>query len=667
MPTDAPTRMAELHSQLEYHSHRYYTLDAPEISDLTYDQMMRELEALEAAHPALRLPNSPTTRVGGKVLDKFEKVNHRYLMLSLANCFSEQEAQDFDERVRKGLSVSEVTYVCEPKMDGLAIELVYEAGVFVQGSTRGDGAVGEDVTENLKTIRNLPLKLKSPHIERLEVRGEVFIKKADFKKMNEDLLRQGQEAFVNPRNSAAGSLRQLDSKMTASRPLSVFLYEVGEVTGPQFASHQEKLNALASLGLPVNPKRKVVPGVAGILSAYAELMAERHALPYEIDGLVVKVDDTKARDRLGQISKTPRWAMAYKFPPEEMETQVLEIQVSVGRTGALTPFAVLKPVFVGGVTVSKATLHNEDEVHRKDVRAGDWVFVRRAGDVIPEVVKPIVSRRTGSEVVFCMPTACPMCGAPVKKEEGGIIAKCSGALCPAKLAGRLRHFAMRGALDIEGFGEKLCELLVEANAVNSVAEIFTLNVERLTALERMGKKSAEKLVAAIAKAKTPDLHRLIYGLGISEVGETTAKNLAQHFRSLEALMAADEAALQTVKDIGPEMAKSIVAFSSSADNQRVLAELSQHGVVPQAPAEKKDSAHFAGKTVVVTGTLVSHAREAAILAIESRGGKVSSSVSKKTDFLVAGEQAGSKLTKAQELGVRVVGESEFNAMLAASV
>jgi DNA ligase (NAD+) len=656
-------RAHALRTKIAYHNHRYYTLDAPEISDAAYDALMRELIDLEAAHPDLVTDDSPTQRVGGAILDKFEKVTHRQQMLSLGNTFEDTEFAEFDERVRKSLGVTEVTYVCEPKMDGLAIELVYEFGRFAQGSTRGDGVIGEDVTENLKTLKSLPLKLSGDDVPRLlETRGEVFIRKADFKRMNEKLAQRGEETFVNPRNSAAGSLRQLDSTVTASRPLSLYVYEVGVVEGRTFETHQQKLDALAHWGLPVNPRRSVAVGFLGVKEAWSALLAERHDLPYEIDGLVVKVDRTDWRLRLGQVSKSPRWAVAWKFPPEEMETQVERILVQVGRTGAITPLAQLRPVFVGGVTVSRATLHNEDELRRKDVREGDWVFVRRAGDVIPEIVKVITSKRTGAEKEFLFPSNCPVCGASVKREEDGAIARCTNRACPAQLAGRLRHFATRTAMDIDGLGEKLCEALVEMKLVNSVADVYSLTLETLTGLERMGDKSAQNLLEAIARSKNTTLRRFIYALGIPDVGEATAKALAESFRDIHALMRASLEELQRVKDIGPEMAASIRTFFDEDENQNIVEELLRAGVFP-TPPEELVAGSFVGKTVVLTGTLFNMSRDEAKEAIEKRGGKVSGSVSKKTDFVVAGEESGSKLTKAKELGVTVLTEAEFTSLL----
>lgn len=660
---DAAARIKQLREEIAYHNHRYYTLDSPEVSDATYDRLMNELVQLEADNPALVIADSPTQRVGGAALDKFHKVTHRQQMLSLGNVFDDGEITEFHARIVKLLGKEDVDYVCEPKMDGLAIELVYEGGRFVQGSTRGDGTIGEDVTANLRTLRNLPLELKTPKPPRLlEVRGEVFIRKADFVKMNQQREAAGEPTFVNPRNCAAGSLRQLDPKLTAQRPLSVYLYEAGVLDGVSFASHAQKLKWLEAAGLPVNPRRYDVKGLDGVRDAYVKLLADRHGLPYEIDGLVVKVDGEDERKRLGQVSKSPRWAVAYKFPPEEVETQVEKIDVQVGRTGALTPVAFLTPVFVGGVTVSRATLHNEDEIARKDVREGDWVFLRRAGDVIPEIVKVIEARRTGSEKKFTMPKSCPVCGSDVHREEGAAISRCTGVSCPAQLVGRLRHFATRTALDIDGLGEKVCEQLTAGGLVQRHADLYALTVAKLMTLDRMGEKSAQNLVEAIARSKQTTLRRFIYGLGIPQVGEATAKALAEHFMGVPALMEASTEQLQGVRDVGPEVAGEIHAFFAEPRNREAVQALLDAGVTP-APPEKVAGGPFTGKTIVITGTLSKMSRDQAKEEIERRGGKVSGSISKKTDFLVAGEDAGSKLTKAKELGVKVLDESAFAALL----
>lgn len=662
MPTPS-ARAQELTRLITEANHRYYTLDQPSVSDATYDGWMRELTALETEHPTLRTPQSPTQRVGGVASERFEKVTHRKQMLSLGNVFSKDELAEFDERVREHLSAESVGYVCEPKMDGLAIELVYEQGLFVQGSTRGDGVIGEDVTANLRTLKNLPLKLSGEAPKRLELRGEVFIRKADFVKMNQEREAKGEPTFVNPRNCAAGSLRQLDPALTAARPLTVFVYEVGEVDGSVPPSHLAKLEWFESLGLPVNPRRYPKAGVDGVMEAYEALQKDRHGLPYEVDGLVVKVDDDDARKRLGQVSKTPRWAVAFKYPPEEVETQVERIDVQVGRTGAITPLAVLKPVFVGGVTVSRATLHNEQELRRKGVRQGDWVFLRRAGDVIPEIVKVIEERRTGAEVEFVFPTACPICAAPIVKEEDGAIARCTGSACPAKLAGRLRHLATREALDVDGLGDKLCEALVASGLVKGLPDVYRLSLEQLVGLERLGEKSAQNLLDGLERSKKTTFKRYISALGIPQVGDATAKALAQHFRTPEALLAASEEALQAVRDVGPEVAKEIRRFLEDPQGLAEAKGLLEVGVTPEPPEARASGGAFEGKTVVLTGTLSTMSREQAKEEIERRGGRVSGSISKKTDLLVAGEEAGSKLKKAQELGVKVATEEEFRALL----
>lgn len=656
-------RIASLRAQLEQANHRYYTLDAPEISDATYDGLMRELKELEAKHPSLVTADSPTQRVGGKASSKFEKVEHRQPMLSLQNAFDDTEISEFDERIRKQLGIASVAYVCEPKMDGLACELVYEHGKLVRGATRGDGAIGEDVTANIKTIRNIPMTLKQPAPAYLAVRGEVFIRKADFAKLNELREREGEPAFVNPRNCAAGSLRQLDPSVTAARPLSAFFYETGAVEGFEALNHQQKLDALAALGLPVNPRRFVASGLDAVRAAYQALLAERHSLPYEIDGLVVKVDSEDERARLGAVSKSPRWAVAYKFPPEEMETVVESIEIQVGRTGALTPVAWLKPVHVGGVTVSRATLHNEEEVRRKGVRIGDWVFLRRAGDVIPEITRVIEAKRTGAEREFVFPTTCPVCGAAATKEEGEAVARCSGASCPAQIVGRLRHFATREAMDIDGCGEKICELLISSGLVKTQADLYRLTLPQLSVMDRFGDKSAQNLLDAIAKSKATTLRRFLYALGIRHVGTATAKQLADHFKDVRKLFDATPESLTNVKDVGEEMARVIHAFFASETNRALIEDLLAQGVVP-APPEDVQAGVFTGKTVVLTGTLASMSREDAKSEIERRGGKVSGSVSKKTDYVVAGTEAGSKLTKAKELGVKVLDEAEFRKLLA---
>ncbi|SEL51179.1 DNA ligase (NAD+) [Stigmatella aurantiaca] len=662
----AETRARALRRELAHHNHRYYVLDAPEISDAGYDRLMRELQGLEEQFPALATPDSPTQRVGGEAAEKFAKVVHRAPMLSLANVFNDEEFSEFDERIRKVVGPGDVTYVCEPKLDGLAISLRYEEGRFLQGATRGDGTTGEDVTGNLRTVRPLPLELqpekgvKVPPV--LEVRGEVFIRKEDFKRLNEKREEEGEPLFANPRNAAAGSLRQLDPKVTASRPLSLYLYEVVPTEGmPAFETHTAKLEYLQQLGLPVN-RHERVQGLEGVRAQYQASLQGRHALKFEVDGMVVKVDSEDQRRRLGQVSKSPRWAVAYKFPPEEESTRVEAIDVQVGRTGALTPVAHLKPVKVGGVTVSRATLHNEDELRRKDVRPGDTVFVRRAGDVIPEIVSVVLSQRPADSQPYEFPKNCPVCGAQAVKDEEGAIIRCTGASCPAQLVEKVRHFASRPAMDIDGVGDKLAAQFVASGLVKTFADLYALTREQLLSLERMGEKSADNLLAAIERSKQTTQRRFLYALGIRHVGEATAKALAEAFPEAPLLYTADMEALTRVKDVGPTMAQVLHAFFQEPQNRAAIDALLAAGVSP-APPQVSTEGPFAGKTVVLTGGMTGMSRDQAKEEIERRGGKVSGSVSRKTDFVVAGEDAGSKLKKAQELGVRVLDEQAFLKLL----
>ncbi|RJS25741.1 DNA ligase (NAD(+)) LigA [Corallococcus sp. H22C18031201] len=663
----AEARALELRRELAHHNHRYYVLDSPEISDAQYDALMRELQGLETAHPSLATPDSPTQRVGGAPVDDFGEVVHSAPMLSLANLFDDAGLVEFEDRIRKLTGLTQVAYVCEPKLDGLAISLRYENGRFVQGATRGDGTTGEDVTSNLRTIRSLPMELfpldagvKVP--KRLEVRGEVFIRKEDFRKLNEKREEAGEPLFANPRNAAAGSLRQLDPKVTASRPLTVYLYEcVPSEDLPAFKSHVEKLEHLRKLGLPINTYVRV-EGVDGIRKAYDDSLKGRHALPFEVDGMVVKVDEEDLRRRLGQVSKSPRWAVAYKFPPEEESTEVQNIGIQVGRTGALTPVAHLRPVKVGGVTVSRATLHNEDELRRKDVRQGDTVFVRRAGDVIPEIVSVVLSKRPADSRPFEFPAHCPVCGAAAAKDEDGAIIRCTGASCPAQLVEKIRHFASRLAMDIEGLGDKLATQLVATGTVKSFADIYGLTKEKLLTLERMGDKSAENLLAAIEHSKQTTQRRFLYSLGIRHVGDATAKAMAEAFPEVHRLFTATLEDITRVKDVGPVMAQVIHTFFQEPQNQQAVEALLKAGVSP-APPQVSTSGPFLGKTVVLTGGMSGMSREQAKEEVERRGGKVSGSVSRKTDFVVAGEDAGSKLKKAQELGVRILDEQAFLLML----
>ncbi|NOJ92709.1 NAD-dependent DNA ligase LigA [Corallococcus coralloides] len=666
----AEARARALRQELAHHNHRYYVLDAPEISDSQYDTLMRELQGLEEQYPQLVTPDSPTQRVGGAAVEDFGQVVHTTQMLSLANIFDDAGLTEFDDRIRKLTGLSQVGYVCEPKLDGLAISLRFEGGRFVQGATRGDGTTGEDVTGNLRTIKSLPLELfpqdgvKVPG--RLEVRGEVFIRKEDFRKLNEKREEAGESLFANPRNAAAGSLRQLDPKETAARPLSVYLYECVPGDGvPAFKTHTEKLEYLKTLGLPIN-RYQHAAGADGVRQRYDESLKGRHALPFEVDGMVVKVDDEDLRRRLGQVSKSPRWAVAYKFPPEEESTTVEDIGIQVGRTGALTPVAHLKPVKVGGVTVSRATLHNEDELRRKNVRKGDTVFVRRAGDVIPEIVSVVLSKRPEDSQPFTFPTHCPVCGAVAAKDEDGAIIRCTGASCPAQLVEKVRHFASRIAMDIEGLGDKLAMQLVTSGQVKTFADLFALTRDSLLKLERMGEKSADNLLASIEGSKATTQRRFLYSLGIRHVGDSTARALAEAFPEVKSLFTASLEDISRVKDVGPVMAQVIHTFFQEPQNQAAIQALLDAGVHPAPPAVATGGP-FVGKTVVLTGTMERLAREQAKEEIERRGGKVSGSVSRKTDFVVAGEDAGTKLKKAQELGVRILDEQAFLKLLEGDV
>ena len=659
---DAPARAEELRQLLRDASNKYYVLDAPTLSDAEYDRLFRELEALEAAHPELATPDSPTRRVGAQPSDKFAKVTHLRQMMSLANAMSEEELGEFDARVHKLLGEEKVRYVMEPKLDGLAVTLTWRQGKFVQGATRGDGLIGEDVTQNLRTIKMIPLQLAGAPPELFEARGEVFINKRDFVKMNEEREKAGEPTFVNPRNCAAGSLRQLDPRMTAQRPLSIYFYEVGE--GQEFETHWEKLARLREYGLRTNPENELLESLDAVKDKYRRLLEKRHALPYEIDGTVVKVDSEDQRRRLGAVSRTPRWAIAWKFAAEEEATTVEDIQVSVGRTGALTPVAFLKPVHVGGVTVSRATLHNEDELRRKDVRVGDRVFLRRAGDVIPEIVRVIVEERPpGGRLEFQMPRTCPICGAAVVREPDESVTRCTNLSCPAQLVGRLRHFASRLAMDISGLGEETCARLVQEGLVKTPADLYALSREQWLSLERMGDKSADNLLAALEASKRTSLKRFLYGLGIRMVGEATALAVARRFGQVQAVLDASLDDLQAVRDVGPEVARHIWTFVQNAENRAAIDRLLQAGVAPEAEAPAATAGVFAGRTVVLTGTLTGSTREEAKAEIERRGGRVAGSVSRKTDLVVAGADSGSKLKKAQELGVRVVDEQGFRELL----
>jgi DNA ligase (NAD+) len=671
---DPAERARKLREEIARHDHAYYVLDAPTIPDAEYDRLFRELQALEAEHPDLVAPDSPTQRVGGARRTDLPAVRHAVPMLSIRTETDSGPAGAiaFDARIRRKLGLADddppVRYCAELKFDGIAISLRYEHGLLVRAATRGDGETGEDVTPNLRTVRSVPLRLagnRPPPV--LEVRGEIYMHREAFEKMNERQRAAGEKVFVNPRNAAAGFVRQLDSAVTASRPLTFCAYGIGEVDGWDLPpSHSRVLDALAGFGLPVSSRREVVDGAQGLVEYHARIAAERDRLPFDIDGVVYKVDTLALQQRLGFVTREPAWAVAHKFPAQEELTEVLAIEVQVGRTGKLTPVAKLAPVFVGGVTVSNATLHNEDFVHDLDVRVGDTVTVRRAGDVIPQIVAVLAERRPQGAPAFAMPAHCPVCGSAVVRDEAEADHRCSGGLyCPAQRKQALLHFAGRRALDIEGLGEKLVDQLVDSGVVRTPADLFKLGIGALASLERMAEKSATNVLAAIERAKSTTLARFIYALGIRHVGESTARDLAAHFGTLDALLAADEAALLEVPDVGPVVAASIAQFFAEPHNREAIEHLRAAGVHwPQGRGRAAEAAGaLAGATVVLTGALPTLTRELASERIIAAGGKVAGSVSKKTAFVVAGTEAGSKLEKALALGVRVIGEDELLRML----
>jgi DNA ligase (NAD+) len=659
-----PTAQAEsLRARITDADHRYYVLDEPTLTDSEYDALMRELIALEAAHPELASADSPTQRVGGVAAGTFEPVIHSIPMLSLNNAFADEDIVAFDRRVREGLGVAAIDYAAEPKFDGLAVGLTYENGRFTTGSTRGDGVRGENVTANLRTLAAIPLVLPKGAPPLLEVRGEVLMLKRDFERLNVAQEAKGLKLFVNPRNAAAGALRQLDPAVTASRRLTFFAYGLGATDWGRRvppATYADLLALLRELHFPVAQQYKLVHGVAGMLAYYATMGAARSQLPFDIDGVVYKVNDFTDQQRLGFVSRAPRFAIAHKFPAQEMTTRVLGIDVNVGRTGAVTPVARLAPVFVGGVTVTNATLHNEDEVRRKDVRIGDTVVVRRAGDVIPEVVRVLLDVRPADAGEFVMPLRCPECGSAVVRLPDEAVARCEGGLvCPAQRKQALLHFASRRAMDIEGLGEKLVDALVEGELVRTPADIYTLTGEQLATLPRMAEKSAANVIAAIDNSRKTTLERFVYALGIRHVGEATARDLAHHFGGLEALLAADVAALTDAPDVGPVVAESILHFFAEAHNRTVIDALRKAGVTwtEHQPSRAAPKGRLAGLTFVLTGTLPTLSRDDAKTLIEAAGGKVAGSVSAKTDFVVAGGDAGSKLAKAEALGVAILDEA----------
>jgi len=666
---EVKARAHELRTQIDHHNYRYHVLDDPEVSDQQYDRLLQELKALEAQHPELITPDSPTQRVGASAVSELDEVVHTTAMLSLDNAFTEEDVLNFDRRVRERLEdAREIEYSAEPKLDGLAVSFRYEQGRLVQAATRGDGFRGEDVTHSVRTIKSLPLQLRAGAPAVLEVRGEVFLTIAGFKAMNERALAAGEKVFVNPRNAAAGSIRQLDPRLAASRPLDVFLYAVGETSGWKLpVRHSETLAQLREWGLKVSPLTRVVRGAQGCLDYYREIGSRRAKLPYEIDGVVYKVDRLLQQRELGFVARAPRWAIAHKFPAHEENTVVRGVEFQVGRTGALTPVARLAPVFVGGVTVSNATLHNMDEVRRKDVRIGDTVVIRRAGDVIPEIVKVMLEKRPDDARVVELPTKCPVCGSDIERVEGEAVARCTGGLyCAAQRKEALRHFASRRALDIDGLGSKLIDQVVDADLVKTPADLYRLTLEQWSELERMGEKSAANLVEALNRSKQTTFARFLYALGIRDVGEATAGALAAHFGTYETLRDASAERIEEVPDIGPVVAAHVHNFFQEQHNLDAIEALQAQGVTwPAAAAGKAASGEGAlsGKTFVITGTLDSMSRDQAADRIAALGGKVSGSVSKKTSYVIVGAEPGSKLKKAEELGVEVLDEAAFLALL----
>lgn len=662
---EASQRVKQLRDLLHQYNYEYHVLDNPSIPDAEYDKLLHELIALEEQFPQLRTVDSPTQRVGGEPLEGFQKVTHRVPMLSLSNAFNEQDLRDFDRRVRNGLQVDEVIYVCELKIDGLAVSLRYEDGVFVQGATRGDGTTGEDITHNLRTIKSIPLQIKdhSP----MEVRGEAFMPQQAFLKLNEIKEKNGEEAFANPRNAAAGSLRQLDPKIAASRHLDIFLYAVGEWQSGTLSSHSERLTYLKEIGFKTNPEWRKCKGIEEVLAYIEEWTEKRAGLSYDIDGIVIKVDDLAAQEELGFTAKSPRWAIAYKFPAEEAVTRLFDIELSIGRTGVVTPTAILDPVKVAGTTVQRASLHNEDFIREKDIRLGDTVVIKKAGDIIPEVVRVLEDRRTGEEEEFHMPTECPSCGDELVRLEGEVALRCINPNCPAQLKEGLIHFVSRGAMNIDGLGEKVIEQLFRENYIQTIADLYRLEKDELLKLERMGEKSVTNLLSAIEASKQNSLERLIFGLGIRYIGSKAADILAEHFGTMEKLQQASFEELVSIDEIGEKMADSIVRYFEDDKVTQLIEELRTLGLNMSYQGLSSDdiveNSAITGKTVVLTGKLSIFTRQEAKEKIEQFGGKVTGSVSKKTDLLIAGEDAGSKLTKAQSLGIEIWNEQQLQEAL----
>ncbi|UOW68139.1 NAD-dependent DNA ligase LigA [Paraclostridium bifermentans] len=655
---DIKARMDELIDQINYHSNKYYNDDAPEISDYEYDNLMKELIKIEEENPQIKRADSPSSRVGGKPLDKFTQITHKIPMLSLSNAYSDKDLKDFDKRVRE-LADDSVEYVVEFKIDGLSVGLTYKNGVFEKGATRGNGVVGEDITENLRTVKTIPLKINDT--EEVVVRGEVYISKQNFEKINELQEEQGLQLFANPRNLAAGTLRQLDSKLTAKRPLDIFIFNLEYIENTNLKSHSESLEYLKNLGFKVSTDYKVCSNIEGVIEHIEYWTENRSKLPFEIDGMVIKVNDLQQREIMGYTAKSPRWAIAYKFPAEQKKTKLIDIIVEVGRTGTITPTAILEPVRLAGTTVSRATLHNEDYINEKDIKIGDTVLVQKAGDIIPQVVQVVKDDRDGNEIEFKFPDKCPVCSEPTVRLEGEAAVKCINISCPAQIRRGIIHFASRDAMNIEGLGESIVGLLLDNNIIKDIADLYYIKKEDVINLERMGEKSAENLIKAIEKSKQNELYRLINGLGIKYIGVKGAKVLAKNFDSLDEIINADAVQLTNLEEFGDIMANSVVEFFKEEKNMTVINKLKEAGVNTESIKNKDESIVniFEGMKIVLTGTLPTLKRNDAKEMIEARGGKATSSVSKSTTFVLAGEEAGSKLTKANELGVKVIDEAKF--------
>ncbi len=662
--SDVKQEIERLRALIDHHNHRYYVLDSPQISDAEYDALLRRLQQLEAQHPELMTPDSPTQRVGAAPLEAFGTVEHRLPLLSLANAFSDEELLGWYKRILNLRGEPDFDFVCEIKMDGLAVALTYADGRLATGATRGDGIKGEDVTQNLRTVKSIPLSVPKGAPPRFEVRGEVFLSRAAFKKINEDRARDGLPLFVNPRNAAAGSIRQLDPRVTARRPLDIYVYALGWAEGrPVPGTHWERLEYLASLGFKVNPRNRRCRTIEEVAAYHRQVQEERPRLPYEADGIVAKVDSIEIQESLGNVAREPRWALAYKFPAEQATTVLKDIGINVGRTGSLNPYAILEPVFVGGVTVSQAALHNEDDIRRKDIRIGDTVYVQRAGDVIPEIVGPVIGRRTGAEKVFSMPARCPACGAEVVRVGGEAMHRCANAACPAQALEKIKHFT--AAMEMDGVGEKLCAAFFENGLVKDAADIYYLTREQLLGLERMGEKSTEKVLFSIAGSKARPLASVLFALGIPNVGAETATLLATQYHSLDRLAAATGEELQGIPSVGPKISESITAFFRQEGNRSIIEKLRRAGVKleDEAPSGKAGRLPLAGQEFVITGRLASSSRSEAEARVKALGGTAGSNVTRKTSYVVVGEDPGSKLDKARSLGTPTLTEEEFLKMI----